>query len=405
MTPFRSPAFRWLCGAAAASTGAQQMERTTTAWLALQTGGGAFAVGLVFAARPLPSLLFGLAAGTVADRVDRRRQLLTVAGVALALMVGVGWLVAAGPVRLWQVVAVSFAAGCLQVSDSPARQALVLDTVPREVATSAMALNALAARSSGALGALGAGALIVRIGVAHCYWVIAAVYGTGALLLAVLRVPRSSRTAVVHPPFRHALRDAARLITGVPAVRTLTISGIACEVLAFSFGSALPIFSRDILRTGPEGLGTLNAATAIGGAVALVLLSTLGRRVRREPLLGVIFAAYGASLIAVAATRDLRAAAAVLVMTGICAGAFDVLQQTLIQLAVPEEQRGRAAGIWVLGVGSAPVGNLEMGGLIATLGAPAGLLINGALTVAAAVTLMTRSPGYRWKPRIQPELE
>ncbi len=268
-----------------------------------------------------------------------------------------------------------------------------------------MALNALAARASGALGALGRGRLIVRLGVAHCYWVIAAMYGIGVMLLAALRVPQSSRATVIHPPFAHALRDAARLITGVPAVRTLTISGIACEVLAFSYGSALPIFSRDILRTGPEGLGTLNAATAIGGAVALVLLSTLGRRVRREPLLGVIFAAYGASLIAVAATRDLRAAAAVLVLTGICAGAFDVLQQTLIQLAVPEEQRGRAAGIWVLGVGSAPVGNLEMGALIATLGAPAALLINGALTVAAAVTLMTRSPGYRWKPRIQPEPE
>lgn len=377
------------------------MERTATAWLALQSGGGAFAVGLVFAARSLPSLLFGLAVGTIADRADRRRQLLVVAGAAVALMASVGWLVGAGTIRVWQVIAISFAAGCLQVSDTPARQALVLDTVARGIAPNAMALNALAARSSGALGALAAGVLIVWIGVAHCYWVIAATYAVSMAILAALRVPQGHRVAVIHPPFGRALRDAVRLITDIPAVRTLTISGIACEVLAFSYGSALPIFSRDVLTAGPEGLGTLNAAVSIGGTVALVLLSTLAGRVRREPLLGAIFVAYGASLMALAATRDLRAAAAVLVVTGLCAGSFDVLQQTLIQLAVPEEQRGRAVGIWVLGVGSAPVGNLEMGALIAVLGAPGALVMNGALAVTCALTLVARSSRYRWKPRVR----
>ena len=385
-----------------ASAGAQQMERTTTAWLALQTGGGAFAVGMVFAARSLPSLLFGLAAGTIADRADRRRQLLMVAGGAFSLMALLGWLVGAGTIRIWQVIVMSFAAGCVQVFDTPARQALVLDTTSRAAAPNAMALNALAARLSGALGALGAGALIPLIGVAHCYFVIAVGYALMAALLTALRVPQGSRVPVIHPPFGRALRDAARLITVVPAVRTLIISGIACEVFAFSYGSALPVVARDVLRAGPEGLGTLNAAVSIGGTVALLLLSMLAGRVRREPLIGAIFVTYGLSLMVLASTHDLRIAAAILVVTGICAGSFDVLQQTLIQMAVPEEQRGRAVGIWVLGVGSAPVGNLEMGALIATLGVPGALLINGALAVASAATLLVRSPGYRWRRQARP---
>ncbi|MDQ6833911.1 MAG: MFS transporter, partial [Chloroflexota bacterium] len=340
MTPFRSAAFRWLWCSTLASSGAQQMERTTTAWLALQAGGGAFAVGLVFAARSLPSLLFGLAAGTIADRADRRRQLLAVAGAALSLMAIIGWLVGAGTVRIWQVIAISFAAGCLQVSDTPARQALVLDTAPRATAPNAMALNALAARLSGALGALSAGLLIPMIGVAHCYFVIAAGYGLVGVFITALRAPQGSRVPIIHPPFGRALRDAVRLITAIPAVRTLTISGIACEIFAFSYGSALPVIARDVLRAGPEGLGTLNAAVSVGGTVALVLLSMMAGRVRREPLIGGIFVMYGASLMVLAATHDLKIAAAVLVVTGICAGAFDVLQQTLIQMAVPEEQRG-----------------------------------------------------------------
>jgi MFS family permease len=86
----------------------------------------------------------------------------------------------------------------------------------------------------------------------------------------------------------------------------------------------------------------------------------------------------------------------VLVVTGICAGAFDVLQQTLIQMAVPAEQRGRAVGVWVLSLGSAPLGHLEMGAMVAAIGAPGALLINGAITTIAAAALLARMPGYRW---------
>jgi MFS family permease len=405
LTPLRSPAFRWLWCATLASAGAQTMERTATAWLALQAGGGAVVVGLVFAARSLPSLLLGLAAGTIADRADRRRQLLLVCGAACALMAAIGWLVGAGTIRVWQVIAISGAAGCIQVFDTPARQALVLDTTSRAVAPNAMALNALASRGASALGAFAAGALIPTIGVARCYFVIAAAYGLGALLIVAVRVSRETRVAVVHPPFASALRDAVRLIVGVPAVRTLIISGVACEIFAFSYGSALPVVAKDVLMAGPEGLGTLNAAVSVGGTIALALLSLLAGRVRREPVLGVIFVTYGVSLIVLASTRSLAVAAAVLLVTGLCTGAFDVLQQTLIQLAVPEEQRGRAVGIWVLGVGSAPVGYIEMGILIATLGAPVALVINGALTIASACVLVARSPGYRWSLQSQPKVD
>src|SRR5262245_66522096 len=117
MSPLRSPSFRWLWCSSVASTGAQWMERTTTAWLALEAGGGAFAVGLTLAARNLPSLLFGLAAGTIADRVERRRQLLAVAGAACILMAAVGWWLGSVDVRTWQVVVISFALGCIQVFD------------------------------------------------------------------------------------------------------------------------------------------------------------------------------------------------------------------------------------------------------------------------------------------------
>jgi MFS family permease len=301
-----------------------------------------------------------------------------------------------GGVRIWQVVVFAFLAGCIQVFDTPARQALVLDTVQREAAANALALTALASRFAAALGAIGAGALIPLAGVAHSYLVIAGTFAIAALLVATLRVPQEHRIAVARPPFSQAFRDAARLMVDLPAVRTLMIAGVVCEVFGFSYMSALPLFAQNVLAVGAEGLGSLNGAAAIGGAIAVALLALLPQRVGRQPVLGAVFLVYGLSLLMLATAHSLPSAIAVMLVTGCCAGAFDVLQQTLIQLAVPDQQRGRAVGLWVLSIGSAPVGHLEMGALITALGVPAALAINGAVTAAAALALLWRAPAYRW---------
>src|SRR5207245_4385032 len=139
-------------------------------------------------------------------------------------------------------------------------------------------------------------------------------------------------------------------------------------------------------------LGTLNAATSLGGAVAVVALSLVPGRVPRQPLLGIIFVLYGVSFVVLAQCREVPLAAAMLLVTGACAASFDLLQQTLIQLAVPEEQRGRAIGVWVFGIGSAPLGHLEMGSLVAAFGAPLALAGNGCVVLVAAAVLLARSP-------------
>lgn len=314
-------------------------------------------------------------------------------------MAGFAWLAGTAPIRTWHVVVIAFAAGCLQVFDTPARQALLLDTVPRDAAPNAVALNAVAARLANALGALGAGILIPVAGVAATYLAVAAVSGANAAFVRSVRVPRTTYVSATHPPFGRALVDAARLLVDVPAVRTLSLAGIACEVFAFSYGTAVPVFARDVLRAGVEGLGALNAASALGGTLSVVLLSLVPGRVRREPLMAMTFLLYGAAILGLAASRDLTAAATALLVIGACAGAFDVLQQTLLQLAVPDNQRGRAVGVWVLGLGSAPVGHLEMGLAATALGAPGALLINGSLVIAAAATLVARAPIYRWVRR------
>lgn len=397
MTPFASPAFRILWSSTLVASAAQGMERTATAWLALEADSGAFGIGVVFAARMLPSLLLGLIAGTIADRADRPRQLLAVAGATLFLMAAFGWFISGGDIQIWHVIAFSFAAGCLNVFDMPARQALVLDTVPRAAAPRALALNALAGRFAAAVGAIISGVIITRIGIANCYYIIALLYGIMGAIVATLNVTQHRNTIVTPPPFRRAFREAARLIVDLPGVRTLFIAGLVCEIFAFSFATALPLFAQDVLSTEAGGLGTLNAAVSIGGAIAVIVLSLIPSEWPRQPLLGVIFLVYGIALILFSATESLWLASTVLLAVGFCAASFDVLQQTLIQLSVPDEQRGRAVGVWILGIGSAPIGHLEMGALAGGFGVATALLINGTLTMISAITLWVSAPEYRWK--------
>jgi MFS family permease len=395
LTPFASTAFRWLWLSSLGTASATGMLSIATAWLAVDEGSGGFGVGVVLAARLVPNLLFGLAAGTFADRFERTRQLVAVSLAALPLMLVLNRLAVSGSVPLWQLTLLSFATGCLSVFDVPARSALVVDVVPRALAPNAMALNALAARLCTALGAFVAGLLIPVIGVAACYLVVAGAYIVSAGFVLAVRQPVAVKPIGVRPTFLRAIGEGARLIVDVPAVRTLVAAGVACEIFGFSYLTALPIVARDVLSSGAEGLGTLNAAASIGGAVTVVLLSVLPGASRREPLLGLVFVVYGAALMVLSASTSLAIAALVMLVVGACAAAFDLLQQTLLQLAVPEDQRGRAVGVWVLSVGSGPVGHLEMGSVVASLGAPAALLVNGAVVVAAALILLARVPLFR----------
>jgi MFS family permease len=394
LTPAASGAFRWLWWSTVGSATAVGMWRTATAWLALEVG-GASVVGLVLGATMVPPLLFGLAAGTLADRVDRPRQLLAVGLAGVPLMVALSWFAASGSGQVWLLPAISFAAGCLPVFDAPARQTLAMDTVPAEVASNAIALNALATRLFTAVGALVAGALTALLGLSACYLGVGLAYLAAASLTLGIRVRSARPTHAEHPPFLEALRTAARLVVDVPAVRVLVLAGTTCEVFGFSFITAVPVVARDVLGAGPEGLGLLNAAVAAGGSVSVMLLSVLPGRVARQPVLSLVFLVYGGALLALASARDLVVAGAILAVIGACAAAFDVLQQGLMQLAVPEDRRGRAIGVWLLSIGSAPLGHLEMGALSAAHGAPAGLLVNGLLVLASAGLLVARAPAYR----------
>jgi hypothetical protein len=166
------------------------------------------------------------------------------------------------------------------------------------------------------------------------------------------------------------------------------------EVLGFAHQVVLPSLARDVLHTGPEGLGVLNAARSIGGILGLAAAAvTRGAAQGSGALFLLVIGAFGVSLIGLGAAPALVGITGVVIVLTIAnaAGALaDLLAQSLLQLSVPSHLRGRAGGAWVLAIGLAPLGQLQIGALASLFGVSAALGASGlalaALAVGAAIT-------------------
>jgi hypothetical protein len=171
------------------------------------------------------------------------------------------------------------------------------------------------------------------------------------------------------------------------------------EVLGFAHQVVLPSLARDVLHAGPEGLGLLNGARAVGGILGLASAATTRGAARS---IGAVFlsviGAFGAGLVVLGAAPYLVGLAGVVVVLTVvnAAGALaDLLAQSLLQLSVPPHLRGRAGGAWVLAIGLAPLGQLQIGALASLFGVSAALGASGLALVALAVVAAALFPRVR----------
>jgi MFS family permease len=395
--PLRLPSFRLLWCSRLLSSMGFWMDNVATGWLALQIGGGPAAVGTIFALRLLPFLLFGIVSGTVADRFPRRSVLIWVSLISSALTATTGAL-ALGSIAFWQLALIAFLSGSAAVFDFPTRTAFAVDLVGRERLAQGVALTAVAFYAFGALGAFAAGQLVAVFGPSAAYFAIAAGHLGAALLVGLIRRPRR-REAPAEPPtdFARAAGRAARLIWQNPGVRMVLVASLVVELFGYSYQSAVPPLARDVLMVGPDGLGMLNATASAGATLAVVLLTFVPLAVRRQPLTTGVILLWGLAQIALAAAPGFGFALAGMLIAGGCAAAVDTLQQTLVQLAVAEEQRGRAMGVWVFSIGTNAIGFYQVGLVGAAAGPAASLQVNGAGALLCALLILAMAPSYRWR--------
>ena len=380
-------------------------EQVAISWLTLELTDSGFMVGVALALRMAPLFFLGIPAGAIADMVDRRLLIRALNMVMALLMFGVGALIYLDTLQVWHLLAFAVAGGCISAMHQAARQSFAFDVAGRENLVAGLAYVGLGMRLGGLAGSVAAGYLIDGPGAHIAYWMLASGYFVSTLLLSFIRSPGQA-AARSRQPMIQVLREFADELRRNNPLLILVVIVAATETLGFSSGAALPSLARDVLDVGAEGLGWLNGFRSGGAVVAILLLSLFGEVGRRGLLLLLNLMVFGAALLllgqssAIAALLSGESAAGAqaylllgqspafviaLIATGIIGGAMalsDIFSQSMMQNIVPNEQRGRAMGAWIVGIGTAPIGNLQVGGVLKLAGVGVALSANGiALTL------------------------
>lgn len=391
---FSAPGFPVLWGATLCSQVGMGMQQVLLGWVVLAITDSSSMVGVVFAVRSAPNLLIGFAAGAIADRLDRRLLMrLTVCGTALASW-GIAWLLLVGHLRVWQLLLYASILGVLRAFEETARQAYACDVVGISGAVQSIALLALAQRLGGVVGSLLAGATLQWWGTSASFWIMGLSYGIGAGALGALRHRGTAAPLAQESMWQNVIAYGRELRTN-RVMQSLMLSTAGAELLGFSHQVILPILAKEVLHSDAGGLGILTAARFLGGVLGGGILTALGAVRHHGMLLLVTLVLFGAGQAGLAYVPYFWLAVGCVIGINVMAAATDILHLALLQYSVANEQRGRATGAWIVGLGIAPIGHLEIGYLAGLAGAPLALLLNGVALMALAGVLALCLPRLR----------
>ena len=392
LTPFSSAAYRYLFVGTMLTMSGYFMQQVAQGWLVYDLTGSPTWLGIVSFAGGIPMLVLSLPAGVVVDRLDRRIVLLAAQGLTALVTVILAVLIATGLVQAWHVAAIAFLSGSFFVLINPARQALLPAAVARHQLGAAIALMSAGTNAGRVIGPSLAGLLVAAFGAATAF----GVQAVGSVLALVCAARLARR------PARHARRRSAlqNLLEGLryawrdPTVLALLGLQAIPAMLIMPYVQLMPVFARDVLHAGPEGLGTLMTAMGIGsilGSLGIVLFPP-----RRQGLaLVVSLAVFALLLVAFAASTSLPLSIALMALIGVAQAIYLALNNALVQLATPDALQGRVMSIYLMTWGLLPLGSLPQGVLADWLGAPAVVAGAGLLGALIVLLMAVRSPTLR----------
>ncbi|MDP9643879.1 MFS family permease [Actinopolyspora lacussalsi] len=362
------------------------MQRAAQDWLVLELSDGSpAALGVAVALQFLPTLLFTLYAGVIADRVDKRRLLIAVQSGMGLCGVALGLLDVGGVVELWHVYALALGLGCFSAVDAPVRQSFVVEMVGARELPNAVALNSMTFNLARIVGPAIAGVLITLIGTGPVFLVNG--LSTGAVVLGLLLMDpsRLHRTS-------GATEESGSLLAGLRYVsrspRLIVVLALVCCVSTFgmNFENAFAVIARNVFDRDAAGYGLLITALAVG---TLSGSSLAARRAGGRPRLRLVFggaAAFGALEAAASLMPSYRSFAVALIPVGIAVMTCTTAANSTVQLSVDPEMRGRVMGLYMmLFLGGRPVGGLLSGWLAEIFNGRAPLLFGGIGVVLASL--------------------
>jgi predicted MFS family arabinose efflux permease len=342
-------------------------------------------LGLRDFAAQAPLLGLMLIGGANADRIDRRRILLTSQFLQMAFAATLAGLFFSGRLGVFAILGIAFLTGLAQSQSAPTYQAVITSLVPRDQIPNAVALNSLQFNLSRAIGPVIAGLLLARAGTGVCFVVNASSFL--AVILALWRIEMPAPLARPGESLRDSLRSGFGHLARTPLLATMMALSAAASFLAFPLITYLPVIADGLLGTGAAGYSLLLSSFGGGAILGAVATAQRGNRPGRGRLLLLSLLGYAvATLLALVSRQQIAAMALLFLAAAALVTAFSTLN-SLVQEKSPDELRGRVLSIYGLAFrGGMPIGSLIAGFLVGPLGALA--VIGGFAALLGGVSLV-----------------
>jgi MFS family permease len=368
-------------GQSLANTGSW-MQSIAQDWLIFDLTHSSTAVGITMALQFAPMLLLGLHAGALADRVSKRRILLTTQLLNAAATATLAVLTVAGVTKAADVYVFALVSGVIFAFDVPARQSFVTEVVPEGSLRAAVSLTAAVFQATRLIGPAIASLLIVSVGTGWVFALNAACYLGPTIGLLLLR-PSDLRPAPAAARSPHAVREAVAYVRGRPDVLwTIFLAGML-GTFGLNFPVVLTAMAKSAFGGGASTYGLFNIVIGLGSAAGAVLAAR-GARPRVTAIVGSA-ALFGALQAAAALAPGIALFLVLIAAMGFVNLVCQAMANSSVQLAVDPELRGRVMGLYMLVfIGGTPIGAPIVGAVTSHYGARAGMALCGLVPVLAA---------------------
>ncbi len=394
-----SASFKCFLIARFAATAAQQMILVALGWQIYALTASAWDLGLVGLMQFVPALLLTIPAGQVVDRVDRRH----VIAAAMVIQFGVTFLLACASHGGWVqrdlILGLSVAIGIARALQMPSQQAIIPSLVPYAQLPRATAVSSGVMKLA-VIGGPALGGFIYVAGAEVAYGI------SAALLLAALGF-----VAMIRQKAQPSVREPVSLQSALAGLlfvwrHKVVLGAISLDLFAVLLGGAnalLPMFAKDVLHTGPWGLGLLRSAPALGALVVAVWLTRnpLSIRVGHKMFLSV--AIYGLTMLVFGLSSEFWLSMLALTLGGGADMVSVVIRLTLVQVETPEDMRGRVSAVNATFIGASnELGDFRAGAMAEWTGAVWSVLIGALGTLAVAAIWVRLFPPLAQRDRLVP---
>jgi len=380
-----------------------QMQAWAIYWHLRTLSDQPLAVSGVGLARFIPIILFALIGGLVADTFNRRKVLFITQTAMLGTALALGVLTYFGITTIWSIYIISAINGIAVSFDSPSRQSLITNIVPRKDLQSAFGLQSIASNTGAIIGPALSGLVIATLGQEWTYWINAISFlAVIAALILMGKVERENATPEVRQqPSAFKKLDFSGIPIGIRFIlnQPIILSSMLLDFFASFFSSAnslLPFVAKDILNVGAIGYGWLSAAQAVGSVTVGIYLAQKSRLLKQGRLLLSGITVFGIATIVFGLSRSFVLTFIALVFVGGGDAISTILRNTIRQLQTPDELRGRMISInQIFFAGGPRLGEVEAGLVAQAFGTPFAIISGGIGCLVAVMAVAFKWPTLR----------